>query len=565
MSFSQYCSYFFTEANEQRLTDISNQIRDLKTNVLMIGWCHASNGDLAMALRSDATISRLILEQEMRDIGIVNPQISYQQREVLQEAYKKKDVFLYGNTGAGKTVLGAEVVKIKMAQWIRNSVNGTVHILTYNDYTGNTYKLFKDTFFKNMLRCKGIKIEFGTLINVLKLSRTDSNTLKASIDDYCKNLTGRHIFMVDEFEMSHLTESQFSVTESKHFDDNMILQFHVTVDDKGSREGKFGFSDFSKHGNIDFIICVSPISEMDKQSIFKPINHNTGQHKNQYIKWLKGRYRNTKKILKFIKKLQSFNQGECDLSSSSLSMENDKDVSNLPSPFQDYDPPVIWIDFDASQPESSQTVFKRIQTIISSSEPEGQVPILSITTGIIKSKQDTAFENSLMTMINTNNKRIIQPYFYQEFIGMEADIAIVPLHDKSKPSDFQFLGHNMLQCFSRARRLLIIITSYQHPTANFIWNKIPILNAAFHSGEELVQKINVNGCDESQPIIGCEKEKLDIDFKIKIVSENMRRERELRTNLPKSYYNYYCRVLSSMPSRGKYNLLFDDKVNGIVF
>ena len=365
LAFSQYCSYFFTEANEQRLTDISNQIRDLKTNVLMIGWCHASNGDLAMALRSDATISRLILEQEMRDIGIVNPQISYEQREVLQEAYKKKDVFLYGNTGAGKTVLGAEVVKIKMAQWIRNSVNGTVHILNYDDFTGNTYEFLKDTLFKNMLRCKGIKIEFGRLINILKLSSTDSNTLKASIDDYCKNLTGKHIFMVDEFEMSHLTESQSSVTESKHFDD------------EGSREGKFGFSDFSKHGNIDFIICVSPIGNY-QQSIFRPINHNPSQHKNQYIKWLKGRYRNTKKILKFIKKLQSFNQGGCDLSSSSLSMENDKDVSNLPSPFQDYDPPVIWIDFDASQPESSQTVFKIIQTIISSSEPEGQVPILNV-------------------------------------------------------------------------------------------------------------------------------------------------------------------------------------------
>ena len=118
----------FTDVNEQNLTAISNQIQKLNTNVLMIGWCYANNGDLAMALRSDATLSRLILEQEMRDIGILNPQISNQQKEVLQEAYKKKDIFLYGNTGAGKTVIGSEVVKIKMAQWIRNNVSGTVLI-----------------------------------------------------------------------------------------------------------------------------------------------------------------------------------------------------------------------------------------------------------------------------------------------------------------------------------------------------------------------------------------------------------------------------------------------------
>ena len=128
----------FTEVNEQNIADISNHIRNLNTNVLMIGWCYAKNGDLAMALRSDATLSRLILEQEMREIGILNPQISQQQQEVLEKACMrgisyKKDFFLFGNTGVGKTVIGAEVVKIKMAQWIRDSVCGTVLILTYRD------------------------------------------------------------------------------------------------------------------------------------------------------------------------------------------------------------------------------------------------------------------------------------------------------------------------------------------------------------------------------------------------------------------------------------------------
>ena len=192
----------FTDVNEQNLKAISNQILDLGTNVLMIGWCYANNGDLAMALRSDATLSQLILEQEMRDIGILNPQISNQQKEVLQEAFKKKDVFLYGNTGAGKTVIGAEVVKIKMAQWIRNSVSGTVQILTYHDNKEAMTKLkkyFKNTLFKNVLRCNGIKVVFrsfsdvfGLPLNFLDLSLSSPDLLKSAIDDYCKNITGKH-------------------------------------------------------------------------------------------------------------------------------------------------------------------------------------------------------------------------------------------------------------------------------------------------------------------------------------------------------------------------------------
>ena len=61
---------------ERKIEELTNKIIKLKTKVLMICWCFANNGDVAMALRSNGTLSRLMLEQEMRDIGIVNPKIS---------------------------------------------------------------------------------------------------------------------------------------------------------------------------------------------------------------------------------------------------------------------------------------------------------------------------------------------------------------------------------------------------------------------------------------------------------------------------------------------------------
>ena len=527
----------FTDVNEQNLTAISNQIRHLNTNVLMIGWCYANNGDLAMALRSDATLSRLILEQEMRDIGILNPRISDQQKEVLEEAYKKKDVFLYGNTGAGKTVIGAEVVKIKMAQWIRNSVRGTVLILTYKEAFSNLNKYFKNTLFKNMSRCRGIKIEFKNFADAFQISSDDlysTKVIKAKIHDYCKNVTGKQIIMVDEFETNHFTE-----------DADYDYDFGIDVNE-------LDFSDFSEHDNVDFIICVSPIGRRTgSQGRSRPINYNLDQHKSQYIKWLEGRYRNTKKILEFTKMLQSFILSDTGRLASSLSMANDKDISNLPSPFPSHDPPVIWIDFDASKPKSLQTVLKKLQNLISSSESGSQVPVL-VPDVFYNNKPEevTEFKKSLITMINSDNRRIIQPYTYQEFIGMEADIVIVPLLAFGSSLNF---NNTMLQCCSRARRMLIIITSYEHPVMDFMWNKSCILSKAFHSGEELVQKIHVNGSNE-RITIGDKGEKLDINFSWRIVEDNLERGRRRRKNLPKSYYNYYCRECSFIeehPSSGE--------------
>ena len=101
--------------------------------------------------------------------------------------------------------------------------------------------------------------------------------------------------------------------------------------------------------------------------------------------------------------------------------------------------------------------------------------------------------------------------------------------------------------------MLIIITSYEHPVMDFMWNKFCILSKAFHSGKELVKKIHVNGSNE-RITIGDKGEKLDINFSWRIVEDNLERGRRRRKNLPKSYYNYYCRECSFIeehPSSGE--------------
>ena len=71
-----------------------------------------------MALRKSSDLSRMIVEAEMREIGIKKSKLHEGQIKVLKKAQdpKVKVMVLYGGTGSGKTVLAAEVVKIWMAE-----------------------------------------------------------------------------------------------------------------------------------------------------------------------------------------------------------------------------------------------------------------------------------------------------------------------------------------------------------------------------------------------------------------------------------------------------------------
>jgi Tfp pilus assembly pilus retraction ATPase PilT len=101
--------------HRQKLVDFVNE---KKPDLLIIAWCYSTNGDVCMELRSNAILSRMIVEAEMRKIGIKDAKLNSDQVAVLKKALdsKIKDIILTGGTGSGKTIIGAEVIKIWMAQ-----------------------------------------------------------------------------------------------------------------------------------------------------------------------------------------------------------------------------------------------------------------------------------------------------------------------------------------------------------------------------------------------------------------------------------------------------------------
>ena len=101
--------------HRQKLVDF---LEEKKPDLLIIAWCYSTNGDVCMELRSNAILSRMIVEAEMRKIGIKDAKLNSDQIDVLKKAQdsKIKDIILTGGTGSGKTIIGAEVIKIWMAQ-----------------------------------------------------------------------------------------------------------------------------------------------------------------------------------------------------------------------------------------------------------------------------------------------------------------------------------------------------------------------------------------------------------------------------------------------------------------
>ena len=126
-------TYLFSarKNHRQKLVDF---VDEKKPDLLIIAWCYSTNGDVCMELRRNAILSRMIVEAEMRNIEIEDAELDSDQVEVLKKAQDPniKDIILTGGTGSGKTIIGAEVVKIWMAQHENETSVSALFLFKFN-------------------------------------------------------------------------------------------------------------------------------------------------------------------------------------------------------------------------------------------------------------------------------------------------------------------------------------------------------------------------------------------------------------------------------------------------
>ena len=103
-----------------RLVD---DLNGLSPTVLAIAWCFSVNDDLAMALRARGYFSKMLANHDLRMItGNPGAKLSEEQAELLKDALddERERFMVTGPKGSGKTVLAAEIAKIKFAKLVQS-------------------------------------------------------------------------------------------------------------------------------------------------------------------------------------------------------------------------------------------------------------------------------------------------------------------------------------------------------------------------------------------------------------------------------------------------------------
>ena len=86
------------------ITKLVEHLQMLKPTVLVIAWCFSTNDDLAMALRSEGFLSKLLIEFDLRRVtGKSDVKLNRQQEEFLKQMVKAGlfNVILSGSSGTG--------------------------------------------------------------------------------------------------------------------------------------------------------------------------------------------------------------------------------------------------------------------------------------------------------------------------------------------------------------------------------------------------------------------------------------------------------------------------------
>ena len=125
----------------------------LSPTVLGIAWCFSVNDDLAMALRARGYFSKMLANHDLRMLtGNPRAKLTDEQAKLLKDAVddETKHFMLTGPKGSGKTVLAAEIAKIKFARLVQcgkeakfkvrlHGAEGTDDLTTHPSELANTF------------------------------------------------------------------------------------------------------------------------------------------------------------------------------------------------------------------------------------------------------------------------------------------------------------------------------------------------------------------------------------------------------------------------------------------
>ena len=103
-------------------------IKDIKIfspKVLALAWCYSMKSDVAMVLREEGMLARMIIEHDMREISKKpNAKLDDNQAKIIEKIANEKpqNIILWGSSGTGKTLLIAQALSMKISQYLRQKL-----------------------------------------------------------------------------------------------------------------------------------------------------------------------------------------------------------------------------------------------------------------------------------------------------------------------------------------------------------------------------------------------------------------------------------------------------------
>ena len=403
-----------------------DHLNKLNPNHLMIDWCYASNGDLAMDLRATGLYSDMILNHDIRWItNNDEAEISEEQKAFLKEAIKDENklILVPGRKGSGKTIMAAEIAKTKIAKAIASG----------------------QTKIKLIVRLHPNTTWDGTSASLL------------AMDFQTRYLKGFHADIANVFiEKNYSFEKSWKIEE---FQEWCIEQFDTpngeTVVMIHDDMLLMDLPDYTKLDKLNgAVICCTSTVEWDEHED-NPCDEL--EEKGWCIPKggkLSKSFRYTPKIAEFLHHHGDTRDG----GAQGVSLPDDKGFyPEELSKDAETEWPVIWLEVSDQYDESkSKESLKKMSKLISDKLPD-------------KRKGDDRKVLCIRGVEYLDDTEFIWGYGPVE--GVEADVGIVDM------------GYFMWEQYSRARKQLFIVTSENDPR-NLNWS-----NPEGLTEEELIEKM----------------------------------------------------------------------------
>ena len=340
---------------------------------------------------------------------------------------------------------GVEIVKVKSNKYLQKKENVDVHVVLFPSRQKKVYKqlyedLQKKWFFDHKQwfddQEQSISIKFHNNIDEFIDALTLENQALGEPSQVNENITDRRINTIGHYLDKSKRRQICFIDELDTFD------FLIRTED----QPLIDLSYLTKYKNVNFVLCLNP---KGKRNFNFYENPNAYQH----YQILKYRHRNAKKILEFLIFFQKSQKG-----TSYLKMSKKASLSENALPPVYCEPPiascgVIWIDVSFDHGDE----FRFEYGLLKANEILEKLNTKCVA-ALVHDNEQQVDEIDKFELPKDVEK--LDVHFGDEFNGSEADVVVVAVKK---------IGSYTMDSFSRARRLLIIITnSYINSTPSLL-------------------------------------------------------------------------------------------------